>query len=124
MIADHGGGPLQAQCEGGCPFDISSVSIPAIFPPVFFKVDADGRRYEEIHVDGGPASQVFFYSACVVYVLDLVDRCMKLGGRCWVSNEDCWVTCCDLWEKTKLRVDQEGIELAFPQLELHFNPAK
>jgi hypothetical protein len=27
-------------------------------------------------------------------------------------------------EKTKLRFDQEGIEFAFPQLELHLNPAK
>lgn len=61
--------------------------------------------------------------APVVYVLDLADSFVKLGGRCWVDNENYWVTRCDLLEKTKLRFDQEGIQFAFPQLELHFNPA-
>ena len=28
---------------------------------------------------------------------------------------------CDLMEKTKLRFDNEGIEFAFPQLDLHIN---
>lgn len=62
--------------------------------------------------------------APVVYVLELADSCIKLGGRCWVTNEDYWVARCDILEKTKLRFDQEGIEFAFPQLELHFNPEK
>jgi small conductance mechanosensitive channel len=60
----------------------------------------------------------------VVYVLELADSCIKLGGRCWLANEDYWVARCDLLEKIKLRFDQEGIQFAFPQMELHFNPAK
>lgn len=60
----------------------------------------------------------------VVYVLELADSCIKLGGRCWVANEDYWLARCDLLEKTKLRFDQEGIQFAFPQMELHFNPKK
>jgi hypothetical protein len=40
---------------------LASAAIPAAFPPVFFEVQADGRLYEEMHVDGGGASQVFLY---------------------------------------------------------------
>ena len=38
---------------------LASAAIPAIFPPVFFHVEADGRKYDEMHVDGGTSSQVF-----------------------------------------------------------------
>ncbi|MFO7738320.1 MAG: mechanosensitive ion channel family protein [Desulfatiglandaceae bacterium] len=55
----------------------------------------------------------------VVYVLDLGDSCVKLGGRCWVENLKYWVTKCDLVEKVKLRFDQEGIIIAFPQRDVH-----
>ncbi|MDH3343916.1 MAG: patatin-like phospholipase family protein [Desulfobacteraceae bacterium] len=40
---------------------LASVSIPGLFPPVYIEVEADGRRYDEIHVDGGASSQVFLY---------------------------------------------------------------
>jgi predicted patatin/cPLA2 family phospholipase len=40
---------------------LASASIPGLFPPVYIEVEADGRRYDEIHVDGGASSQVFLY---------------------------------------------------------------
>jgi predicted acylesterase/phospholipase RssA len=40
---------------------LASASIPTIFPPVYFEVEADGQRYDEMHVDGGVSSQVFAY---------------------------------------------------------------
>jgi hypothetical protein len=41
---------------------LASASIPGIFPPVYVEVEAaDGKRYEEMHVDGGTASQVFLH---------------------------------------------------------------
>ncbi len=57
----------------------------------------------------------------MVYVLNLAASCVELGGRCWVDNKDYWVAKCDLLEKTKLRFDREGIQFAFPQLDLHIN---
>jgi small conductance mechanosensitive channel len=54
-----------------------------------------------------------------VYVLSMADHCIKLGGRCWVNNSKYWTTRCELIEKTKLRFDQEGIMIAFPQLDVH-----
>jgi predicted acylesterase/phospholipase RssA len=32
---------------------LAAASIPAAFPPVFIEVEADGRRFQEMHVDGG-----------------------------------------------------------------------
>jgi len=42
---------------------LASASIPAAFPPVAIDVEAQGGRYQELHVDGGTASQVFLYPA-------------------------------------------------------------
>jgi predicted patatin/cPLA2 family phospholipase len=38
---------------------LASASIPGAFPPVRIKVQAEGRTYEELHVDGGVTQQVF-----------------------------------------------------------------
>lgn len=38
---------------------LASASIPAAFPPVIFDVEADGKPYQELHVDGGAVSQAF-----------------------------------------------------------------
>jgi len=42
---------------------LASASIPVAFPPVMFEVEANGQRYDEMHVDGGVTSQVFFHPA-------------------------------------------------------------
>lgn len=38
---------------------LASASIPGAFPPVRIAVEADGRAFEELHVDGGVTRQVF-----------------------------------------------------------------
>lgn len=38
---------------------LASASIPVSFPPVMIEVETNGRRYDEIHVDGGVTTQVF-----------------------------------------------------------------
>ncbi|MEM9045891.1 MAG: patatin-like phospholipase family protein [Pseudomonadota bacterium] len=40
---------------------LASASIPGAFPPVFFTVEANGRRYAELHVDGGVTRQLFLF---------------------------------------------------------------
>ena len=44
---------------------IASASIPAGFPPVMIDVEADGKPYQEMHVDGGTMAQVFVYPAAL-----------------------------------------------------------
>ena len=43
----------------------ASAAIPGAFPPVMVNVQADGRSYSEMHVDGSVAAQVFVYWAGV-----------------------------------------------------------
>jgi hypothetical protein len=38
---------------------LASASIPGAFPPVLIEVEAEGRIYDEMHVDGGVTSQLF-----------------------------------------------------------------
>jgi predicted patatin/cPLA2 family phospholipase len=40
---------------------LASASMPAIFPPVMIDVTVDGKKYQEMHVDGGTVAQAFLY---------------------------------------------------------------
>jgi len=42
---------------------LASASIPGAFPPVLIEVEVGDERFDELHVDGGAASQVFLYPA-------------------------------------------------------------
>jgi predicted patatin/cPLA2 family phospholipase len=57
---------------------LASASIPIVFPPVLVEVEVDGQKFDEMHVDGGLAAQLFFYGG----VIDL-DAAAKqvLGGE-------------------------------------------
>lgn len=46
---------------------VASAAIPAVFPPVMFDVEIDGKKYDEMHVDGG----VFFQSFSIGSLFDL-----------------------------------------------------
>jgi predicted acylesterase/phospholipase RssA len=39
----------------------ASAAVPGAFPPVMIDVEANGRHYQEMHVDGGASAQVFVY---------------------------------------------------------------
>ena len=45
----------------------ASASIPVAMGPIYLPVEVDGKSYDEMHVDGGVTSQVFFYG----FMLDL-----------------------------------------------------
>lgn len=55
----------------------------------------------------------------VVWVLDLSNGCVMLGGRCWADNIRYWSTRVDLLEKAKLRFDNEGIVISYPHTGVH-----
>ncbi len=40
---------------------LASASIPGAFPPVMIEAEYQGRRFHEMHVDGGASMQVFLY---------------------------------------------------------------
>lgn len=52
---------------------LASVSIPVFFPPVYFAVEADGKTYHEMHVDGSTYSSLCFRSF-MLYIEDAFER--------------------------------------------------
>jgi len=44
---------------------LASASIPGVFPPVMIDVEVDGVAYQEMHVDGGAAAQVFLFPSAL-----------------------------------------------------------
>jgi hypothetical protein len=44
---------------------LASGAIPAYFPPVYIPVEARGRPYDEMHVDGGTVEQILLYGDAV-----------------------------------------------------------
>lgn len=55
----------------------------------------------------------------VVYVDALADSSVNLGLRCWVKKEDYWDVKWRLTENTKYTLDEAGISIPFPQLDVH-----
>jgi hypothetical protein len=58
---------------------MASASIPGVFPPVRIKVTADGKFYDELHVDGGVTRQVFLFPPG--YDPKIVDAVIKWKPR-------------------------------------------
>jgi predicted acylesterase/phospholipase RssA len=58
---------------------LASASIPGAFPPVLIEVEVNGETYDELHVDGGAASQVFVYPADIHW--DQVIEKLRVPGR-------------------------------------------
>ncbi|MEN7973650.1 MAG: patatin-like phospholipase family protein [Verrucomicrobiota bacterium] len=40
---------------------LASSAFPGVFPPVLFDVEQEGREFQELHVDGGPTTQIFAF---------------------------------------------------------------
>src|SRR6185436_11731498 len=63
---------------------LASASFPGIFPPVHIQVQAGGRQYEEMHVDGGTTREVFFTIAD--FRFNDIDRAIgrKVQRKLWI----------------------------------------
>jgi predicted acylesterase/phospholipase RssA len=44
---------------------LASASMPAVFPPVYINVTADGKQYDEMHVDGGTVTEMMLYEEAI-----------------------------------------------------------
>ena len=57
-----------------------------------------------------------------VYVGELADSAVVLSLRLWAKNEDFWEAHFHVMETLKYRFDDAGIEIPFPQLDVHRKP--
>jgi len=54
-----------------------------------------------------------------VFVSELGECSVQLGCRFWVASADYWQTRWDMLEAVKLTFDENGIEIPFPQMDVH-----
>ena len=57
--------------------------------------------------------------APMVRISEHGDNCIVLIARCWVKKEDFWTVKFDMLESIKTAFDQNGINIPFPQLDVH-----
>lgn len=67
-----------------CRIMLASASVPTVFPPVMFEVEANGHRFQEMDVDGGAIAQTFLSPSALTR--DPRDRAALLGRErhAWV----------------------------------------
>ena len=56
-----------------------------------------------------------------VYVAELADSSVNLSLRFWAMNEDFWAAHFRVMEAAKIRFDEAGIEIPFPQRDIHLH---
>ncbi|MEM6421759.1 MAG: patatin-like phospholipase family protein, partial [Pseudomonadota bacterium] len=89
---------------------LASAAIPMAFPPVFFEVEADGTRYQEMHVDGGVTSQVTILSPQIPgYLLDEVAQ-VEVDRNLFVIVNGAVVPPPDVVEATMINIGRSSIE--------------
>ncbi|MDF2181992.1 mechanosensitive ion channel domain-containing protein [Neptuniibacter sp. CAU 1671] len=57
----------------------------------------------------------------VIAVSELADNSVNFVVRPWVKSGDYWAVLWDITEQVKLRFDQEGIAIPFPQMDVHLH---
>lgn len=63
---------------------LASAAIPAAFPPVMIDVEADGHRYQEMHVDAGVVAQTFLYPSYIGYQVDFRSGAFKRERHAYI----------------------------------------
>ncbi|MEC8429415.1 MAG: mechanosensitive ion channel family protein, partial [Pseudomonadota bacterium] len=59
--------------------------------------------------------------ACTIAVAELADSSVNLVLRPWVKSADFWGVKFDLTEAIKVKFDELGIGIPYPQMDLHVN---
>ncbi|MEM1449751.1 MAG: mechanosensitive ion channel family protein [Planctomycetota bacterium] len=67
------------------------------------------------HVQAEPAPQVL--------LMELADSSVNFTVRAWVPTGDYFGTVCELRRRMKMRFDQEGISIPYPQQDVHMHQA-
>ncbi len=63
---------------------LASASVPTAFPPVMVEVEAEGRTWQEMHVDGGAMAQTFLYPPALTRGRNLRAGALARERHAWV----------------------------------------
>ncbi len=82
--------------------------------------DDDIKKAKEVLTDiVKNEKRVLETPATNIAVLELGDSSVNFAVRPWVKTEDYWSVYFDLTEQVKLRFDEEGISIPYPQTDVH-----
>ncbi|NQZ32812.1 MAG: mechanosensitive ion channel [Oceanospirillaceae bacterium] len=82
--------------------------------------DADLRQAKQLLVDILAEDQrILKDPGAVVAVSELADSSVNFVVRPWVNSADYWDVLWETTEKVKLRFDEAGISIPFPQMDVH-----
>lgn len=85
--------------------------------------DDDIRKVKQVLLDIIAKDERFLKDPePVVAVLELADSSVNFAFRPWVNGADYWPTYFDTMETIKLRLDEEGISIPYPQRDVHMIP--
>lgn len=90
---------------------------------VSYKSDIDQVRREVLSVVEAD-ERVLKDKPITIAVMELADSSINFVVRPWVKTPDFWPTRFDLLENIKKRFDEVGIEIPFPQMDVHFDRNK
>lgn len=102
--------------------NISTLGERKMDIPVVISYDADIRQAKEVLLavlDGDEA--VMKEKDHRVFVQELADSGVKLNVRCWADNEKYWECRWRLTEQIKYALDEAGIAIPYPQMDVHIN---
>lgn len=85
--------------------------------------DDIGKARQILHELLDSDERVLDDPAPVIAVSELADSSVNLIVRPWVKSADYWPLLWDLTEQVKLRFDQEGIHIPYPQRDVHLYQA-
>ena len=60
----------------------------------------------------------------LVFVDELADSSVIIGVRCWFKNEDFWTGRWRLLEEAKYALEENGISIPYPQMDVHIQQEK
>lgn len=63
---------------------LASASVPGVFPPVLIDVEAAGRHYQEMHVDGAVVTKAFLVPPQIGMLVDLKQESLARDRRAYV----------------------------------------
>lgn len=82
--------------------------------------DSDIKRAKEALTDMLKKDEAVLQDREIkVFVDGLADSSIELGIRCWVDKDNYWPAKWRLTEETKYTLDEAGITIPFPQLDVH-----
>lgn len=58
---------------------------------------------------------------CLAYVDSLGESCINMTVRCWVNTDVFWTAKWRLTENIKYALDEAGIEIPYPQMDVHID---